>query len=167
MKPNYPMEERDYREGHETGRQVNEEYIKTMCEKMPKKYALEHLELTYENMDGEETDERAFDGFLKWVFDELVKEKGTDNLFRHKHITLRGVQYVNYDIDAEPMIDEKKTVYEADKLVTYTSRGSIVIKIYTAARGRNTRIRPVPKEAFSRKVFSAGEGMWDELSWWL
>ena len=39
------MEERDYREGHETGRQVNEEYIKTMCEKMPKKYALEHLEL--------------------------------------------------------------------------------------------------------------------------
>jgi len=161
------MKERDWREGHETGRQVNEEYIKKMCDKMPKKYALEHLVLTYEKMVGGETDEHEFDGFLKWVFDELVKEKGSDSLFRHKHITLRGVQFVDYDMDVEPIIDEKKTVYKAGRLVNYTSRGSIIINIYTAVRGRNTRIRPVPKEAFSRKVFSAGEGMWDEISWWL
>ena len=164
----YPMEERDWREGHEAGRQVDEEYIRKMCEKMPKKFELQHLDIRYERMDGEETDENEFDGWLKWVFDELVKEKGEDRLFRHKHIVLRGVQFVNYDMNVVPEIDDKKTVYEAGKLVSYTSRGRIYIDIYTAARRRNTPMgQPTRKDTYSRKLFSAGDGMWDEISWWL
>lgn len=164
----YPMEERDWREGHEAGRQVDEEYIRKMCEKMPKKFELQHLDIRYERMDGEETDENEFDGWLKWVFDELVKEKGEDRLFRHKHIVLRGVQFVNYDMNVVPEIDDKKTVYDAGKLVSYTSRGRIYIDIYTAARRRNTPMgQQTRKDTYSRKLFSAGDGMWDEISWWL
>jgi hypothetical protein len=98
-------------------------------------------------MDGGEENEEAFDGWLKWVFDELVYEKlGVQ--FRNKTIIMRGMQWVNYDIDLD--------VESVD--------GAIIVCVYTPLRNRNSISRPPDRNTYSRTNFSVGDGMWDEVA---
>ena len=126
----------------------------------PHKYTADEIEITYGDTELNELDETAFDGFIKWFWDELIDEKASQQqpLFRHRVFLLRGVQWVDSDVeykssittipeDAPPFI---KKDYEIGETVEV-----LLLSIYTAIRSRNPE--------YTRLSFSAGEDMWDEM----
>lgn len=128
----------------------------------PHKYSKDELIIVYGDMSMNELDEEAFDGFLHWVLEELQseKEKQKQPLYRHKVIMLQGKQWMDSDIDyhsAEGVISEEMPLEMRERYnLTVGDRMPMInIGIYTALRTRNP--------GFTRKSFSAGEDMWDEL----
>jgi hypothetical protein len=114
-------------------------------------------------MHGNDVDEdSAFDGFLQWVKWELQSEKIEQEqpLYRHKVILFQGVQYAMSDIayhSNESIITEDMhpIMLEMLGLKVGDSFSMITIQVYTALRSRNP--------THTRKSFSAGDDMWDEL----
>ena len=150
-------EEIDFRQGMDVGRDV--EHLSPLP---AHKYTADEIVIVYGDMQLNELDEDAFDGWMKWVWDELVAEKAKQEqpLFRHKVFMLQGLQWADVDIQYrsnESVITEDMNPKMLEMLGcevgdTYPS---ILIGIYTALRSRNT--------TYTRTSFSAGDDMWDEL----
>lgn len=154
------------RQGPETGRQMDDEALQKIIER-PHQHRHNEVSVEYLTHDGAPTTNEDFDGFLQWFFDELVREKcrradwvmpdnwtpsansgrrgpdefpsESDPRFRHKRIIMRGLQWVDVDVNFVD-IDEE----------------TLEIGVYTPLRNRNPE--------FCRESFSVGEGMWDQLS---
>ena len=133
----------------------------------PHKYTEDEVIFVFGDMYGRDVDEdTAFGGFLQWVKWELQSEKiGQEQpLYRHKVITFQGVQYANSDIAYNSSEAEITEDFPPEMLETLEGLGFkigdeypiIGIQVYTALRTRNP--------TFSRKSFTAGEDMWDELA---
>ena len=149
----------DYRMGMDADRKV-----KYLSELPPHKYTEDEVLFFFGDMHGNDVDEdSAYDGFLQWVKWELQSEKIEQEqpLYRHKVILFQGMQYAMSDIsyhsnestiteDMHPMMLEMLGLEVGD------SYPIITIGVYTALRTRNP--------TFSRKSFTAGEDMWDELA---
>lgn len=105
-----------------------------------------------------ELNEDAYDGFLKWFLDELLKEKG-DELFRHRMIFIVGGQYMNSDVDYESnecIITEEATDYILESFEVHETVPTLSLCVYTGLRVRNPH--------FTRSSFSMNEHAWDELA---
>ena len=86
----------DFRQGLDCGREVHGKE-----ELFPHQYTADEIEVIYGDMSLNELDETGFDGFLKWFWDELLKEK-TDQeqpLFRHKLFLIQGIQWADSDVE--------------------------------------------------------------------
>lgn len=105
-----------------------------------------------------ELNEDAYDGFLKWFLDELLKEKG-DELFRHRMIFIVGGQYMDSDVDyetSEAIITEEATDYILESFEVHEKVPTLTLRVYTGLRNRN--------DHFTRSSFSMNEHAWDELA---
>ena len=150
-------EDMDFRMGMDVGRDVEH-----LSDLPPHKYTADEIVIVYGDMQLNELDEDAFDGWLKWVWDELNAEKAKQEqpLFRHKVFMLQGIQYANCDItykSNESVVSEDFPTNMRDEfgLKVGDTYPSFLIGIYTALRSRNP--------TYTRKSFSAGDDMWDEL----
>jgi len=132
----------------------------------PHKYTEDEVVFIFGDMSGADVDEdTAFDGFLQWVKWELQSEKieQEQELYRHKVIAFQGVQYAMSDIayhSSEASITEEYPPKMLEQLENMGLKVGdefpiITIQVYTALRSRNP--------TFTRKSFSAGDDMWDEL----
>ena len=151
--------ETDFRQGMDFGRQVKGA---TDFNEIPHKYSVDEIVVVYGDTQLNELDEDAYDGWLKWVGDELVAEKAKQEqpLFRHKVFMLQGIQWADVDIKYKSSIskvseDFPEKMREELGLEVGDEYPSVVIGIYTAMRSRNP--------TYTRKSFSAGDDMWDEL----
>lgn len=151
-------EEIDFRlEGMDVGREVEHK-----SELPPHKYTADEIIIVYGDSQHNELNEGAFEGWLKWVWDELNAEKAKQEqpLFRHKVFMLQGIQWANTDIeyqshDTVVSEDFPHRMREEYDIEVGDSFPSILIGIYTALRSRNP--------TYTRISFSAGDDMWDEL----
>ena len=148
---------RDFRLGMDAGRDVEH-----LSDLPPHKYTSDEIVIVYGDMQLNELDENAFDGWMKWVWDELNAEKAKQEqpLFRHKVFMLQGIQFAEVDIQYksdESLVSEDfpEKMREEYGLSVGDTFPSILIGIYTALRSRNP--------TYTRKSFSAGDDMWDEL----
>ena len=145
----------DFRAGLDCGREVyGEENLN------PHKYKADEIEVIYGDMVLNELDEDAFDGFLKWFWDELIleKEKQQQPLFRHRVFLIQGIQYADSDV-----IYKSSTIKIDGDAPAFITKGFdvgddvevLLLSVYTALRSRNLE--------YTRLSFSADEDMWDEM----
>lgn len=148
---------KDYRGGMDIGRDVLH-----LSDMPPHRYTSDEVIVVYGDSRGNTVNEDAFDGFLHWVWNELNAEKVKQEqpLFRHKVILIQSIP--NADSDIQYMSNEVVVTDEMPKelrdeygLEVGDEYSMIVMGVYTALRSRNP--------THTRKSFSAGDDMWDEL----
>ena len=145
----------DYRQGLDCGREViGEENLS------PHKYRGNEIEVLYGDMALNELDETAFDGFLKWFWDELLKEKDKQEqpLYRHRVFLIQGIQYADSDViykSSNITIDDNAPAIITKDYDVGDNVETLVIGVYTSLRSRNPE--------YTRLSFSADEDMWDEM----
>ena len=172
MSKRWKRKTRDMREGSEHGREIEDEALRTIIQR-PQQYPHDEVRVEYLTHQGAPITNEHFDGFLQWVFDELVREKcrradwimpdnwtpsandgrrgpeefpsESDPRFRHKRIIMRGLQWVDFDID-----------FTINGPTNDLDEETLEIGVYTALRNRNPEFR--------RESFSVGEGMWDQVA---
>jgi hypothetical protein len=145
----------DFRLGMDVGREVH-----GRKDLFPHKYTADEIEIIYGDMSLNELDDDAFEGFLKWFWDELMDEKVKQQqpLFRHKVFLLQGLQWVDVDVEYKSSITtipEDAPAFISKDYKVGDEVKMLKLGLYTAIRSRNPE--------YTRLSFSAGEDMWDEL----